>query len=80
MFSKKINRVRDSELITEEVTSQEVSAKRVYLKIDLNLTFFPIPICVFIYYVLFIILYIMLLTASPKQKNVSRAAVNFGNS
>ena len=39
MFSKKINRVRDSELITEEVTSQEVSAKRVYLKIDLNLTF-----------------------------------------
>ena len=35
MFSKKINRVRDSELITEEVTSQEVSAKRVYLKMDL---------------------------------------------
>ena len=47
MFSKKINRVRDSEIITEEVTSQEVSAKRVYLKMDLNLAFFPIPICVF---------------------------------
>ena len=50
--------MRDSELITEEVTSQEVSAKRVYLKMNLNLTFFPIPSCVFIVYAFFIILLI----------------------